>query len=118
MTQAKTWRVDIYICEDQGRTYAEARLHTELGDRLAGSGRAKVHPADRDIPEIGEELVVAGALTEVFETQPGEVDCPTASPWPSQVKSRLNACPLVIVAKAATGYLPAAGSITANGNGS
>lgn len=65
MIGAKTWRVDIYIGEDDGQTYAEARLHTELGDRLSGIGRAKVHPNDRDIPEIGDELAVARALTDL-----------------------------------------------------
>ena len=65
MIGAKTWRVDVFIGEEEGRTYAEARLRTELGDRLSGIGRAKVHPNDRDIPEIGEELAVARALTDL-----------------------------------------------------
>jgi hypothetical protein len=65
MIGARTWRVDIYIGEDEGRTYAEARLHTDLGDRLSGIGLAKVHPNDRDIPEIGDELAVARALTDL-----------------------------------------------------
>lgn len=65
MIEARTWRVDVYIGEDEGRTYAEARLHTELGDRLTGIGLAKVHPGERDVPEIGEELAVARALTDL-----------------------------------------------------
>ena len=65
MIEAKTWRIDVYIGENDGRTYAEARLHTELGDRLSGIGLAQVHPNDRDVPEIGEELAVARALTDL-----------------------------------------------------
>jgi len=39
MRAVKRWRVDIFIGEDDGRTYAEARLVTEIGDRLIGVGR-------------------------------------------------------------------------------
>ncbi len=65
MTAMKRWQVEIYVGEDEGRTYAEARLHTDLGDRLVGIGRAKLNPTDRDIPEIGDELAVARALTDL-----------------------------------------------------
>jgi hypothetical protein len=65
MLGARTWRVDVFIGENEGRTYAEARLHTDLGDRLTGIGLATVHPNDRDIPEIGDELAVARALTDL-----------------------------------------------------
>ncbi len=65
MTAMKRWTVDIFIGEDEGRTYAEARLHTEIGDHLVGIGRAKVSPTDYDIPEIGDELAAARALTDL-----------------------------------------------------
>lgn len=65
MITAKRWSVDIFLGEQDGRTYAEARLHTELGDRLVGIGRAKLNPDDHDIPEIGDELAVARALTDL-----------------------------------------------------
>jgi hypothetical protein len=61
----KRWSVDVFIGEDEGRTYAEARLHTELGDRLLGTGRAWLNPEDRNIPEIGDEIAVARALTDL-----------------------------------------------------
>jgi len=65
MTAVKRWNVEIFIGEDDGRTYAEARLHTEIGDRLVGIGRARLNPDDRDVPEIGDELAVARALSDL-----------------------------------------------------
>ncbi|WP_020524810.1 DUF1876 domain-containing protein [Catelliglobosispora koreensis] len=65
MIAAKRWNVEIFIGEQDGRTYAEARLRTELGDRLVGIGRAKVNPHDYDVPEIGDELAVARALSDL-----------------------------------------------------
>lgn len=67
MTTVKRWTVDIFIDEhdDERRTYAEARLHA--GDRsgLRGIGRAHRHPGDPEVPEIGDEVAAARALTEL-----------------------------------------------------
>jgi hypothetical protein len=66
MISAKRWSVDIYLDEDgEGHTHAEARLHTGTDTMLVGVGRAKLNPADRDIPEIGDELATARALTDL-----------------------------------------------------
>jgi hypothetical protein len=65
MRTVKRWRVEIFLGEDDGRTYAEARLITEIGDRLVGVGRAHVAPDDYDIPEIGDEIAVARALSDL-----------------------------------------------------
>ena len=59
------WTVDVFIGEDSGRTFAEARLHTDDDIHLLGIGRARLHPDDEDVPEIGEELAVARALSEL-----------------------------------------------------
>lgn len=40
-------------------------LHTGAASRLTGVGRAKLNPADDDIPEIGDELATARALTDL-----------------------------------------------------
>jgi hypothetical protein len=61
----KQWRVEIMIGESGGETYAEARLVTEIGDRLVGVGRAKVGGHDIDVPEIGDEVAVARALRDL-----------------------------------------------------
>jgi len=66
MDTMKRWTVDIYIDEDDnGRTYAEARLHTGAATQLTGVGRARLSPADDDVPEIGDELATARALTDL-----------------------------------------------------
>jgi hypothetical protein len=61
----RRWMVEVFIGEDDGRTYAEARLDTGVGDGLVGVGRARLNPTDRDIPEIGDELAVARALSDL-----------------------------------------------------
>jgi Domain of unknown function (DUF1876) len=67
MTTAKRWTVDIFINEhdDERRTYAEARLHTGDRTELRGIGHALRHPRDREVPEIGDELAAARALSEL-----------------------------------------------------
>jgi Domain of unknown function (DUF1876) len=67
MRALKRWTVEVFIGEDDGRTYAEARLHTEIGDRLAGVGRALLSPTDHDVPEIGDEVAVARALYDLSD---------------------------------------------------
>ncbi|BCJ34033.1 hypothetical protein Athai_15360 [Actinocatenispora thailandica] len=61
----KRWNVEIFVDDDEGRSYAEARLHTGEAESVTGRGRARVNPADDDIPEIGDELAVARALTDL-----------------------------------------------------
>ncbi|MEU7826334.1 DUF1876 domain-containing protein [Catellatospora sp. NPDC049133] len=66
MTVLKRWNIEVFVGEDEGRTYAEARmLDDEVGGRLIGVGRAKLNPDDRDVPEIGDELAVARALSDL-----------------------------------------------------
>jgi hypothetical protein len=65
MIAVKRWRVDVFVGENDGQTYAEARLHTEVGDHLLGVGRAQLNPNDHDVPEIGDEIAVARALSDL-----------------------------------------------------
>lgn len=60
-----TWSVDIFIGERDGQTHAEARLHTGDRTHLVGTGTARLNPKDHDVPEIGEELAAARALSEL-----------------------------------------------------
>jgi hypothetical protein len=64
MIEAKRWSVAINIDEHDGRTRAVARLRTRDGERV-GVGSARLNPADHDVPEIGDELAVARALTDL-----------------------------------------------------
>jgi hypothetical protein len=65
MPVAKRWTVEIFLGEEGGDTYAEARLHTQDATDLRGKGSARCHPADANVPEIGDELAAARALSDL-----------------------------------------------------
>lgn len=65
MIETKRWKVDIFIGEQDGHTHAEARLVPEDRATLTGTGSARLNPHDTDVPEIGEELAVARALSDL-----------------------------------------------------
>jgi hypothetical protein len=65
MDSVKTWTVQVEIDEHEDRTRAVARLQTGGEQSLAGTGLARLNPADRDVPRIGDELAVARALSEL-----------------------------------------------------
>ena len=62
----KTWSVEIFIGEQEGRTRAEARLSSERSaGALTGTGTARLSPVDSDVPEIGDELAASRALADL-----------------------------------------------------
>ncbi|MFD4196226.1 MULTISPECIES: DUF1876 domain-containing protein [Amycolatopsis] len=61
----KNWRVDIVIDEHETRTRATARLRTGERTNLVGIGTARLNPADTNVPEIGDELATARALSDL-----------------------------------------------------
>jgi hypothetical protein len=65
MDAVKTWTVQVDIDEHEDRTRAVARLRTDGSQSLAGTGLARLNPADRNVPQIGDELAVARALSEL-----------------------------------------------------
>jgi hypothetical protein len=69
MPVAKRWTVDIYLSEvtrnGSVQTHADARLHTQDATDLRGHGHALKHPDDADVPEIGDELAAARALSDL-----------------------------------------------------
>lgn len=61
---AKACHVDVLIEEHDERTRAKARL--DWGDhRLVGIGLARLDPADEPVAQIGDELAIARALTDL-----------------------------------------------------
>lgn len=64
MHETKYWNVAVEVDEHDGRTRAVARLRTDTAE-LTGVGLARLSPHDRDVPEIGDELAVARALSEL-----------------------------------------------------
>jgi hypothetical protein len=77
MKAIRQWRVEILIGEDDGRTYAEARLISDTPTDLVGVGWARLSSHDTDVPEIGDEVAVARALrqlgTRMLETASGDI---------------------------------------------
>jgi hypothetical protein len=82
--EIRNWSVDISIAEREGRTHARARLHTADATSLEASGSARLRPADRDVPEIGEELAAARALSALahllLETAADDIEDVTHAP--------------------------------------
>jgi hypothetical protein len=91
---AKHWTVDVYLSErigpddlDDGesvRTFAEARLHSRDDTAVRGWGHARKNPKDRDVPEIGDELATARALSDLahhlVELAARDIEAATGAP--------------------------------------
>ena len=64
--QTENWTIEVSIDEHRKRTRARARLRWR-GRQLTGLGIARVNPSDCNIPEIGDELAVARALSNLAD---------------------------------------------------
>ena len=84
MIASKRWTVEVHIDEHEGRTRALARLPHRDGTGLVGLGLARLNPADRDVPEIGDELAVARALSDLghqlLDAAAGDIEQVTHQP--------------------------------------
>jgi hypothetical protein len=84
MDAIKQWTVRIDIDEHDGHTRAVARLLTRDTVQLTGVGLARLDPADRDVPEIGDEIAVARALSDLshrmLQTATEDVERSTGTP--------------------------------------
>jgi hypothetical protein len=65
VTQTKRWTVTISLFEEGDVTKADAILHTNDTERLRGHGSARRNPQDPSVPEIGDELAAARALSDL-----------------------------------------------------
>ena len=63
MAHTKTWKVDVFLYESGDTTTAEAVLETGEAAAVHARGSARRNPADRPVPEIGDELACARALS-------------------------------------------------------
>ena len=84
MDDVKQWTVTIDIDEHDGHTRAVARLHDRDTERLTGVGLARLDPADRDVPDIGDEIAAARALSDLshrlLQTATEDVEQSTGMP--------------------------------------
>lgn len=80
MIHSRRWAVDIVIDEheDERRTHAQARLRTQDRTDLRGDGTARRNPRDAEVPEVGDELAVARALSDLahqlLEAAAGDIE--------------------------------------------
>ena len=67
MSTVRQWVVDIEIDEEEDErvTRAEARLRAHKEEQFSARGTAYRHPHDREVPQIGDELAAARALSEL-----------------------------------------------------
>jgi hypothetical protein len=63
----KSWRVDIYLYEGADSTSAQAVLHSDAPSDLKSQGVARRRPDEPDVPEIGDEVAVARALSHLAD---------------------------------------------------
>lgn len=67
MTQnSKHLQLDVLIDEHEERTRAKARMQWR-GNELVGVGLARLNPADEPVAEIGDELAIARALSDLAD---------------------------------------------------
>lgn len=85
----KRMNVDIVVSEESEdgsvRTLAEAELSAGEWANLRGHGMARKHPADVDVPEIGDELAVSRALSDLArklrQVAADDIVDHTGTPW-------------------------------------
>jgi len=67
MPHTTEWRVRLLLVEDEdGTTKARVELDTGADARTA-HGAAHCHPADTNVPEIGDELAAGRALRDLAQ---------------------------------------------------
>ncbi|WP_217178152.1 DUF1876 domain-containing protein [Streptomyces sp. AC495_CC817] len=65
MAHTSEWRVRLHLSEDDEGT-TEARVVLDTGaTQIVGRGSAHRHPADADVPEIGDELAAGRAMNNL-----------------------------------------------------
>lgn len=65
MNETRTLTLDMQVVEAEMRTTADASMTTGTGHVVHGHGTARRHPDDPDVPQIGDEIAVARALSEL-----------------------------------------------------
>lgn len=65
MFETKQFEIEVLITERGDETRADAVLRGNDVRRLHGVGRARRNPRDRSVPEIGDELAAARALSHL-----------------------------------------------------
>ena len=65
MSMTESRSVTLAVAELDGESHAEACLAIGGEHRLCGTGKARRNPADPNVTEIGEEIAIARALSDL-----------------------------------------------------
>lgn len=65
MNQTRTWDLHVHIIERERETTADILLTTDAGAVVTGRGAAHRNPRDTDVPEVGDEIAVSRALSQL-----------------------------------------------------
>ncbi|XVQ14926.1 DUF1876 domain-containing protein [Spirillospora sp. CA-255316] len=63
--ESKQWNAQVLINERGNDTYVRTVLTTQDGTTIEGTGHARRNPADRAVPEIGDELAAGRAFLDL-----------------------------------------------------
>ncbi|MFJ6783313.1 DUF1876 domain-containing protein [Streptomyces yangpuensis] len=89
MSHTTEWKTRTYLFEEDGTTKVRVELDTGT-NRLTGHGTARCNPADKDVPEIGDELATARALEDLAaqlkQTAHRDMAAVGAGPRPDSLK--------------------------------
>lgn len=65
MNQTRTLNLNMQVVEAEAKTTADVSMTTGSGRVVHGHGTARRHPDDPDVPQIGDEIAAARALSEL-----------------------------------------------------
>jgi hypothetical protein len=65
VTTTRTWQAEVFLYEEGDHTRADVLLRTDAGTEIRASGLARRNPADREVPEIGDELAACRAFGDL-----------------------------------------------------
>jgi hypothetical protein len=65
MPRTKEWDVHLYLSEDEGSTRVTAVLDDGTDTVTTSHGSARCKPTDLDVPQIGDEIAVSRALSNL-----------------------------------------------------
>jgi hypothetical protein len=65
MNESRTLTLSMHLVEGEHTTTADVSMTTPGGQEVTGHGTARRHPRDPDVPQVGDELAAARALSEL-----------------------------------------------------
>ena len=65
MNQTRTLTLNVHLTEKESETTADCMLTMDNGAVITAHGMARRNPRDMDVPEIGDEIALARAMSEL-----------------------------------------------------